>query len=245
MEELYQPVIVRKELDDQHYYYVDEKFTPAVTTILSETLPMSLGLKNWIGDVGNEKAQMKMEKAAERGTAIHEACEKLILGEEINLEKDFPERQDKKVLVGFINWFVDYQPKPLKNLKPEYIVASKLGFAGTVDYPCMINNLPYVVDFKTSKSVSYDSYKLQLVAYKHAIYEMTGIECRMGILHLTPMTKKGYSFIDDDRMEIKKKKVEISDFLAVLNLYKVLNGGQIPEPDLTEIYPPIIKLERK
>lgn len=135
MAKLYKPIIVKKEIDESHYYWVNDKFTPGVTTILQETLPMPLALKNWIGEVGTEKAQARLEKAGDRGTAIHEACAKLILGQSVNLEKDFPDRLDKKVLISFINWFSEYQPKPLKNLHVELIVASKHGYAGTVDFP--------------------------------------------------------------------------------------------------------------
>ena len=243
MEKMYRPVIVKKEVDDTHFYYVDGVFTPGVTTILQETLPMPLALKNWIGDIGNERAQMKLEKAGDRGTAIHDACRRLIQGEEINLEKDFPDRPDKKALVSFVNWFAEYQPKPLKDLHPELVVASKRGYAGTADFPCKIGKYPYVIDFKTSRAV-YDSHKIQLVAYRNAIWEMFHIRCKMGILHLNSNTKKGYSFYDDDKMVIKDKRVETRDFLAVFRLYKVLNGGKIPQPPEVDAYPPVIKLER-
>ena len=70
----YNPVIVKKEVNDKHYYFVDGKFHPGVTTILHESMPMPFALKQWIGDLGNEKASMKMNKAADRGTAIHDTC---------------------------------------------------------------------------------------------------------------------------------------------------------------------------
>lgn len=252
MTKLYRPIIVKKEIDDEHFYYVDGVFTPAVTAILQETLPMPLALKNWIGEIGNEKAQEKLEMAGERGSAIHKACELLCTGKEVSLvdpieykpnkSYKFTER-DKKTLIGFINWFAEYQPKPLKDLHPELVVASKRGYAGTVDFPCIIGKYPYVIDFKTSKGI-YDSFKLQLVGYRNAIWEMFHIRCKMGILHLNPNTKRGYSFYDDDEMEIKDKRVEIRDFLAVLRLCKVLNGGKIQQPPEVDVYPPVIKLER-
>lgn len=239
---LYKPVIVRKEVEDSHYYFVDGKFFPSVTTILSETLPTPFALRYWIGEVGNEFAAKRLQEAGERGTKIHEACGMLIKGEEINLEKDFPEKRDKKTLVGFLNWFADYQPQEWKAIPPETTVASSLGYAGTLDYGCLIKDKPFIIDFKTSASI-YDSHKLQTIAYQNAVYEMTGVEAEVGILHLNPRVKKGYTFHTD--LEIKNKPVTIEDFLKVFAVYKMLNGGVIKEPDLTEIYPPIIRLEQR
>ena len=249
---LYQPVIIRKEYNDEHWYYIDNVFKPAVTKILGETLPMPDALKNWLGDIGTERAQQKLESAGERGTLIHEACAKLIKEGKINLLEDFPNRKDKKVLTGFVNFFADYQPQPLegydktedKIFPPEFIVASKRGYAGTIDYVCRINGKPYIIDFKTSKGI-YESHKLQIIAYRQAFYENTGIYCKVALLHLTPLTKIGYSLHNESKITIKGKKVTIGDFLAVLNLYKRLNGGKIPEPPLEEQYPPILYLKKQ
>ena len=249
---LYQPVVVKKEYNNEHWYWVDDIFKPAVTKILGETMPMPDALKNWLGDIGTERAQQKLEWEGERGTLIHEACAKLIKEGKINLIEDFPDKKDKKVLTGFVNWFADYQPQPLegydktedKIFPPEFIVASKKGYAGTIDYVCRIKNKPYIIDFKTSKGI-YENHKLQVVAYRQAFYENTGIYCKIALLHLTPLAKLGYSFYDTDRIKIKGKKVTATDFLAVLNLYKRLNGGIIPQPPLEEQYPPILYLKKQ
>ena len=236
----YQPVIVRKEVDDEHYYYVDGKFTPAVTRILSEAMPTPYALRQWIGEVGNDRAEAKLNKAADRGTLIHDTCEKLMNGLEINLKELFPKQSDQKVVVGFVNWFNDVKPE-FKVEDIERTVASRLGFAGTLDLFCRIGGEPVIVDFKTSGGV-YDSHKLQLTAYQRAFEEMTGTKPTRMILHLTPLTKKGYSVYGEDKMVIRKKPITTDDFMAVFNLYKVLNGGVVPEPDLVNVYPDTIKL---
>jgi len=153
MQKLFQPAIVRKELNDEHYYYVDGKFFPSVTKILHETLPTPIALKKWLGDLGNEKAEEKMERAGTRGTLIHQACEKLIKGETINLDQDFPKREDKKSLVGFVNWFADFQPQPIPNTTPEMTVASQSGYAGTIDYPCQINTQAQLLNQKIVRGI--------------------------------------------------------------------------------------------
>lgn len=243
---LYQPVIVRKEINDEHFYFVDGVFYPSVTKILSEALPTPYALRQWLGDVGNEVAQKKMEDAAKQGTLIHNACQSLILGATINLKDQFPKKIQKKMLTGFINWFAAYQPKRLTlgglTFQPEMIVASRHGYAGTMDFVCEIQGEAYIVDWKTSSGV-HDSHKLQVTAYQNAFEEMYGIKPKRGILHLNAKSMLGFTFHDEDKFVIKKTNITINDFLAVMNVYKMLNGGVSPEPPLEDTYPDILKLE--
>ena len=235
--ELYQPVIIKKEIDDEHFYYVDGKFSPAVTKILGETLPMPYALRQWIGEVGNDKAEQRLQQAGDRGTHLHDACERLLKGEEINLLNDFPKAADKKCLVAFSNWCAEYQPI-IKGT--EFTVASRSGYAGTLDILCEIEKELYIVDIKTSRSI-YDSHKLQIAAYQNAYFEMSGLQTKPAILHLNPLTKKGYKF--ETELLIKNEPVKASDFFHVFALYKILNGGTIPEPPLVDKYPETIKLK--
>ena len=156
----------------------------------------------------------------------------------------FKEKRDKKCMVAFVDWFSEMKPKYRRAGDTERVVASTLGFAGTLDLFCYLSineehDTPFIIDFKTSGGI-YDNHKLQIAAYKHAFLEMTGIDAQMGILHLNPRTKKGYAFHTD--LKIKGKAVEIEDFMTVFATYKMLNGGKVPEPDLTVVYPEKIKL---
>jgi CRISPR/Cas system-associated exonuclease Cas4 (RecB family) len=237
---LYKPVIVKKEVDNEHYYYVNDKFVPSVTKILGETMPMPYALRKWIGDVGNEKADMKLEQAGDRGSRIHQACELLLCGGEVRLHEEFPERRDQKCIASFIDWVNEYQPR-YEKFDIELVVASQLGYAGTLDWFCYIKDEPYIVDLKTSAGI-YDSHKLQITAYQHAYEEMTGIKAKRGILHLNPLLKRGYSFIDDDKMTIEDKNITVDDYLKVFEMYKMLNGGVVPEPKLIDVYPEKVSL---
>jgi hypothetical protein len=237
MSKLYKPVIVKKEIDDEHFYYVDGKFTPGVTTILSETMPTPYALRHWIGEVGNDKAQERLEKAGERGSQIHDACERLLNGLTVNLLDEFPNANDKKVLTAFVNWVAEVQPQVINT---EFTVASEEGYAGTLDLHCNIGDEPWIIDLKTSSGI-YDSHKLQIVAYRQAFYEMTGTKANVGILHLNHRTIKGYSLHTE--MKIGGREVDQDDFLKVFEVYKMLNGGTIPEPKLKDVYPEELKLE--
>jgi len=243
MAKAYKPVIVKKQVNDEHYYYVDGKFYPSVTRILSESLPTPFALRQWIGDMGNEKAQQKLETAGAIGTAIHEACERLIKGKEINLTAEFPEKRQKKMLVGFVNWFAKYQPKIIKGMHPELVLASSHGYAGTLDLPVTIDDKPYIVDIKTSRGV-YDSHKLQLAAYRQAFGEMFQMDTQIAVLHLNPLNQAGYTFYPQEKMTIEGNPVTTKDFLAVFEVYKVLNGGSVPEPPMEDEYPDVLRLEK-
>lgn len=234
----YKPVIKKVEVDNEHYYYVNDKFHPSVTKILGETLPTPYALRYWIGEVGNEKAEAKLNSAGDRGSKIHNACEALLFGQTVKLKESFPDKKDQKCIVSFIDWVNEYKPE-FKADDIEMIVASTLGFAGTLDMFCHINGEPWIIDFKTSNGV-YDSHMLQITAYQHAYYEMTGIMANRGILHLNHRTKKGYSFID--KIEISKKEVVIDDFIKVFEVYKMLNGGVVPEPTNVIEYPESLNL---
>ncbi len=245
----FKPSIKRKVIDDKHYYYVEdesgkERFFPSVTTILGETLPTPPALKIWLGEVGNEKAQAKLEAAGDRGTKIHGACEQLLQGSPVYLKQNFPAKEDKKAITGFINWCNDYSPRVADMGDIERQIASEFGYAGTLDLFCYIKNdqgveEPWIIDFKTSAGV-YDSHKLQITAYQQAFYEMTDIAAKTGILHLNPRVKKGYSFHTE--MEIGGKKVKVDDFLKVFEVYKMLNGGQVKEPRLVDAFPDVVTL---
>lgn len=252
---MFRPVITKKVINDDHYYFVgvsgaEPVFFPSVTKILHEAMPMPIGLRMWLGDVGNEKAEQKLSSAANRGTMLHDACEALLRGEEVET-KNF-DRKDQKCLVSFVNWFADFQPT---EIKIEQMVASSLQYAGTLDIICkitpefleknkikpQINSDIWIIDIKTSRAI-YTEHKLQITAYEQANFEMTGEHANRAILHLNPQTKKGYTF--DNDMTIDKKPITIEDFMCVYNMYRMLNGGIIPEPEMIDEYPLILRLQK-
>lgn len=253
-ESLYKPVIVKYEVNDEHYYMVDDVYFPSVTKILHETLPTPFALRQWLGEVGNEKAQEKMERAADRGTALHSVCERLLIGEEIETYEELANDSDRKVVTGFINWFNERNPKvpmasdviPGWNAVPtiEFTVASQKQFAGTLDIFCYIDGKPYILDIKTSGGI-YDSHFLQITAYQQAFYEMTGIKANRGILHLTPKVKCGLKFYDEKDIKIGDKVVPEDAFDRVYDMYLLLNGGEIPQPPQAPVYPNTLSLFKK
>lgn len=250
MSTLYQPVIVRKEVDDEHYYFVDDKFYPSVTQILDVALPKGYGLLQYYGNLGVEKAEEERDKAGDRGSRIHKACETLLYGKPVKL-KDFP-RKDAAVIVAFTNWLTIFQTKVIGI---EMILASSMGYAGTLDLYCQIDpkiiyeqtklkteNPNWIIDLKTSKSI-HDAHKLQQVAYKGAFKEMYDIDVNNGILHLNA-TKQGWSFVVEMLGKGRYQFTE-KDWRLVMAMFKMLNGGVMPEPPMVNVYPDELKLSDK
>ena len=227
------PTIVRKEIDDSHYYWVDGVFMPSVTRILDEAAPKEYGLLNWFKNNTPEDIEATSNAAKKKGTAVHDACEQLLNGIEIRLA-DYPV-ESKKLIARFYDWYKLYQPK---NYQTEQTVASVSNkFAGTLDFIGELNGKKVLIDFKTNKSAVYFSNKLQIMAYKHAyeeMYEEKIDECY--ILRLGSQHKAGYEFklIDD---------VTFDDFLNIYETYLRMHGGIIPEPPTVEAYPETLKLE--
>lgn len=270
MEKLYRPVIVKKEIDNSHFYFVDDEFFPGVTRILNSA-PVEYGLIEFWKNNTKEESESILEHAATRGSRIHEACEMLLHGQTLNLAEDYPKPSDKKMITAFVNFMALYQPKlgtvgellgyddPAPSV--EMTVASgQYKYAGTLDIYCKIDpevieaetrkdssqlimkpeHEHWIIDIKTSNSV-HTSHKLQLLAYKQAFKEMTGIDANIGILHLTTKTKAGYKFYTDLRIK-KSYSPSIDDFMNVYKLYVAYNGGRIEEPPMVDAYPEIVSL---
>lgn len=156
--------------DGRFYVTPSGKKYPSVTTILGK-LP-SPELDAWIERVGPEEAKRVGNKAATRGTRVHECCENYVLG-----------KKNK------FNMFESDVSDLFSNLKPyldkfevvyaleDRVYSDILRVAGTIDCVAMIDGKIYLVDFKTSarfKSINeIDSYFLQTSAYALAFWERT------------------------------------------------------------------------
>jgi hypothetical protein len=67
-------------LDDRFYEVEDDVYFPSVTTILGE-YPKGPQFETWLKDVGHG-AKGIADRAAESGSKVHDAAEKLMNGEE-------------------------------------------------------------------------------------------------------------------------------------------------------------------
>lgn len=177
----------------RYYYRFNEagepEFYPSVTTILSQTLPMSPFLLKWITDKGLEEAERYKGERAAYGTYMHKAFEELIINRSYNLDNlkndlcayieanrlpgDFIYYADdlKKDILAFAQFVKDYDVRPYA--VEIALVHPRLGYAGLIDMPCSMLEKPgsderinAIVDFKSGRKGFWEESEIQLHLYK-------------------------------------------------------------------------------
>ncbi len=237
--------IVKKEIDDSHYYWIDGEFVPGVTSILDQSGPVEFGLRNFWMQNTPEDAKTKSNNALLFGSLIHSQIEQLLYGEEIDMNnfvyKDgthcYETRKAQKHLMSFHNWFHEFNPV-INSIKPEQVVGSKkYKYAGTLDLICEKDGELWLIDFKTSAGI-YTNYERQVAAYKTAYEEMYGVVvAHTAILRTGTTHKAGYEFKEVSR--------GFDSFLNVYNTYLDDNDGKIPQPPEVNVYPERLRIIEK
>lgn len=158
--------------EERHLYYLNGLEVPSVTTLMK---PLS---SDFYSTVDPEV----LNKAAKRGTAIHNAVENYA---KFGIE-DIPPVY-AGYFAGFREWWDSRKPEVLATETKVY--HKILRYAGTVDLLCIIDGRVTLVDYKTSAQVNSKLCAVQLEAYDRA-WESHDIKVddRL-ILHLS---KKGY-----------------------------------------------------
>lgn len=231
--------VVRKEIDDSHFYWIDDEFVPGVTTILGDAGPIGNGLRKFWQKNTEAESRKILNDSAEFGSMIHGAIERLLWGEEIKLA-DYTGNGYKnaaKHLMAFHDWFHEFNPD-IKSIKPEFVCGSKkYKYGGTLDLFCVKDKETWVIDFKTSNSL-HSNHERQIAAYKQAYEEMTGEKVdKIGILRTGSQHKVGYEFREVDR--------PFESFLNVYRTYLDEHGGKMPEPPVVDSYPDTLRIIEK
>lgn len=239
--------LIRFETDISHYYWLDGMYLPGVSSILSEASPTPFGLKMFWQQNTKEEADTIFETAGDFGSKMHDAFERLLLAQELNLLNDYPSMKEKKCLMSFKDWFAYYKPTEFEAEQP--VASKKFKYAGTLDLVCMINKERWLIDFKTSNAIHF-SHQLQVLAYKQAYEESYGTKIdRIGIARFGT-THKGNGIPAAGKIkEVGKnwefrevKAYTIDDFMNIYKIYLTLHGGEIPTPSEIAIYPETLKL---
>lgn len=177
----------------RYYYRFDEngqpEFFPSVTTILSQTLPKSPFLIEWIASKGMDEAERYKAERAAYGTFMHAQFEELIINRVYNLD-DLKEKLKtyievnrlpdnfiyyaddlKKDVLAFAQFVKDYEVRPLA--VEIALVHPYYKYAGMIDLPCTMLSKPggterinAIVDFKSGRKGFYEESEIQLHLYK-------------------------------------------------------------------------------
>lgn len=232
-------------LDRRVYKKEEGVYYPSVTTVL-QYMPKNKFFDNWLKDVGHN-ADLIMRKAANEGTAVHEAVEDLIAGKEITWMDDFGNAKYNLVVWQMILRAAEFfqKHKPTVIAAEEFTFSDKYKYAGTADLIVEMDGERWLLDVKTSNNL-HRSYDLQLAAYAKAWEEMFGQKIdRTGILWLKsskrgPSKKEGvYQGKGWEVKQIDKIDENFALFQTIYDLYKLDNP--VTEP-IYNSYPTKVKL---
>lgn len=151
------------------------KFYPSITTVLSYSSDKSF-LEEWRNRVGEQEAYKITKKSSDRGTKLHDVCEKYLLNE-LN---DFKIRM---MMPDIKDFFLQLRPHIDKNIGDVYglelpLYSDSLKLAGRTDCIAEWDGKLSVVDYKNSikekKEEWITGYFLQCSAYAVMFEERTG-----------------------------------------------------------------------
>lgn len=141
--------------EETHEYFIDDKKFPSVTDIVS---PISFERMDAINKV-------VLENARRRGTEVHELCETLLLIGEI--DEDAIPNSYLPYIYAFEYWLKTYKPKVL--FTEHKLFSATLGYCGTVDLICEIDNEVILLDIKATSVIDYKSVSVQLAGYMNLL----------------------------------------------------------------------------
>ena len=193
---------------------------PSVTTVLKEeSAPALMEWAFGCGVAGRDYKALR-DEAGKVGTEAH----RLIA--EDGKEQPAPvtdiQVKGREAYENYCNWKVAYSPQP--ELSEISLVSEEYGFGGTFDLLCTINDIPTLVDFKTSKQIIEQTVEMQLHAYRILCRKVRygdgmpvqGMVVRIGHSGHPPAQRNRYdvkAFSFTERTEEK--------FLTLLKFYKL------------------------
>lgn len=159
---------------DGRVYHAPNGSYPSVTTVLYEMISKTK-IQAWRKRVGAEKANRISAQASSRGTSVHNALEKYLLGDESYLEGV---SQDNKEVLALAIPEINEKIDNIRGVELK-MWSDDLRLAGTSDLIAEYEGELSIIDWKNSTYVKKDeylkSYILQGTAYARMLYEMYGI----------------------------------------------------------------------
>ena len=174
----------------RYYYKYDEQgepqFYPSVTTILTQTMPEPIFLKQWRDKMGAEAADRYRDERAAYGTFMHALFGELLINRTIDLDsvqdklKVYIEQKQlpvdfifycddlKKDVLAFAQWVADYEVQPLAI--EIALVSEQRQYAGMIDLVCTLKTKEgrqtAIIDFKSGRNGFSEEHELQLHLYR-------------------------------------------------------------------------------
>ena len=172
--------------DSRFYDVGDEQYYPSVTTILG-SYPKGPQFEQWLKDTG-QQAKHIAQRAADSGSKVHAACEKLMNGEELTWDDREYDLNEWNGVLRFVNFAERFTPE--WEAIEVMAISHEHRYAGTIDIVCKIGDQRWLIDIKFGNAI-YVTYYMQLAAYKQAWEEVNPDHKidKMGVLHLKAATR--------------------------------------------------------
>ena len=248
-EELLDLPYINDEAFNTSVYTYDYYLVPRVTHIINACKDQS-GLIEWASNITREKYDSIRDMALSVGTVVHELIDNFLLFQvgksdkrdryPMNFANTFPEEYKRNVFIaykGFRNWYESfiqngYMISDVKAIELPLVCGL---YGGTADAIIEINNqYTYLVDFKTSKSIS-SEYFLQLAAYTIIINNHLDPNCTInhvdgiGVIRSGKFSSKDY---EDLFMTINNPDYRYFEqcFLSMVETYyRLISSNKIYE----------------
>lgn len=146
---------------------------PRVSNILKETIAKEY-LVNWAAKVGYKNMEYIRNSATFIGSRVHELIEHyLTFNEDLDISYRISPRYMKKIDIAYHNFKAWLENLNKLGYKIEKIYGLEKSiscpyYGGTIDCIAQINGAVYILDWKTSKQISFE-YIIQTIAYMWCI----------------------------------------------------------------------------
>lgn len=134
--------IIRYDVDDDHFYYggrigEDKQYYLSCTQVLDIGAPFPEGLRQYLRVTSYEDQKERLQMTGDRGTKLHDALDRLMQREELDLKRDYPSTYEKDAIVMFMRFIRFLAPGKYETelivADPDLRVAGTLDFKGFVD----------------------------------------------------------------------------------------------------------------
>jgi genome maintenance exonuclease 1 len=197
------------------YKTPEGNFYPSITTVLSHSSDKSF-LEEWRKRVGESKANKITKKSSDRGTKLHEVCEKYLLNEltDFKIRMMMPDIKD---------FFMQLRPHIDSNVGDVYglelpLYSDKLKLAGRTDCIAFWNDKLSIVDYKNSikekKEEWIQGYFVQCTAYAMMFEERTGISIDQIVVAIANEEGKPQIFIKEKSKYVEQLQSYIERYWA-------------------------------
>lgn len=168
---------------------------------------------------GKEKeSQRQAREAADLGKAVHSLieawCIRKMGGQRVDL---YVSDEAHYVYSGFEEWATDVDLEPVA--VETRLLHRGQGYAGTLDCLAYVGGVLTVLDWKSSKAI-YPEMKLQSIAYRMAVAEMTGLPLPAGLILRLPKSATDESLKPEPHPVEDDPETLWRAFLNVLELYR-------------------------